>query len=86
MKPKYQVCPACKGEGTTTLHGVSFSESELNEAIHDNPDFLEHYMGGAYDTPCETCDGKRVVTQKELDEAYDRYLEAQIHRMESGGF
>lgn len=57
---KYEVCPVCRGKGTTVNpaidgHGISAEEFE------EDPDFRDDYMNGVYDVPCRECDGLRVI-------------------------
>lgn len=62
---RFIVCEACDGHGTTTAHiepdGGGFTASEWAEACGDDPDFEQDYFAGAYDRPCPTCKGQRVV-------------------------
>lgn len=70
LPTRWAICPTCEGNGTQTLHGEAFTQSEWSEACHDDPDFGENYMSGFYDTQCDGCRGSgkvRVVDVSLLD-------------------
>lgn len=54
----FEVCPQCRGHGTSSAHLGSFTQSEWDE---QGPEFQEDYMRGFYDRQCDVCDGERVV-------------------------
>ncbi len=61
---KYEVCPVCDGEGKVvnpSIDGSGITASEMDEILHDDPDFMDNYMGGLYDVTCSCCKGQRVV-------------------------
>jgi|SRR6185295_2236929 len=61
---KYDVCPECDGYGThsnPSIDGNGITGSEMEEILHEDPDFLDNYMGGMYDVTCYQCHGQRVV-------------------------
>lgn len=65
----YVVCPRCYGEGkhvNPSIDGNGITQSEMAEILHEDPDFLDNYMGGMYDVTCHQCKGQRVVL--EVDE------------------
>jgi len=71
MPAKWIICQACDGHATTTRHiepdGGGFTASEWVDACDDDPGFdgedgfREKYLGGFYDRPCPTCEGKGRV-------------------------
>lgn len=56
---KNALCPRCDGEGKRALHGIALTGSDLAEM--GDPDFMENYMAGRYDTTCDDCNGEKVV-------------------------
>jgi hypothetical protein len=76
---EFEVCPACRGHGTTVnpnidAHGLTAQD------FADDPDFAESYWRGDYDQTCAACHGERVVTQRRIRQlaqnAEDRRLAA----------
>lgn len=55
---KFEVCPDCKGSGTSTAYLGAYTSDELDEA---GPEFLEDVRAGNYDRACDLCGGLRVV-------------------------
>jgi RecJ-like exonuclease len=56
----YEVCGTCEGQGSHVnpaidAHGISIEE------FAEDPDFMEAYLRGDYDIPCNECHGRRVV-------------------------
>jgi len=72
----YIVCPLCHGRGTQTLHGYAYTADEMDE---QGSDFVDNYMSGTYDHPCDHCHSKRVTTEEE----WDNY-NIMMHEMEMG--
>jgi len=65
LPAKRVVCPACDGTGIELrggLKGAVLGEEQLGD-----PDFMESYMGGDYDTACSECKGKNVVLELDWD-------------------
>lgn len=56
---KREVCPCCKGEGTTV--NPSIDHDGLSEEDCQDKEFMDSYMAGNYDIRCQECDGRRVV-------------------------
>jgi hypothetical protein len=83
---KYEVCSRCDGRGThanPSIDGNGITESEMDEILHEDPDFLDNYQGGMYDVICHQCKGLRVELMIDEDailgsdkhkEAYEAYL------------
>lgn len=56
--PKFSVCPECQGTGSSSAYLGAFTHDDLME---QGEDFIEDYIGGAYDRKCDHCNGLRVV-------------------------
>ncbi len=57
-----EVCPRCHGEGkhvNPSIDGNGITESDRMDWADD--DFMEAYVAGVYDVPCEECHGANVV-------------------------
>lgn len=89
---EWAICDYCRGDGVRALGGMSFTQSEWNEACHDDDEFADRYMGGAYDKPCEDCSGSgklrhlsgdapewltQAIDSIQADQAADRYTQWQ---------
>ena len=65
---KWEICPACSGEGTTSRHvecdGGGFTASEWAE---QDDEFREDYMNGMYDRECCECNGLGRVQSIDFD-------------------
>jgi hypothetical protein len=81
LTAKWAICQTCSGSGKTSRHvecdGGGFTSEEWNE---QDEDFRRDYMSGAYDRPCETCDGlgrvlviDRKACDKKTLKAYDEW-------------
>lgn len=55
---KFEVCPDCKGKGSSTAYLGAYTADDLDEA---GPEFLEDVRAGNYDRPCDACEGLRVI-------------------------
>lgn len=73
---KWEICPRCSGNGTTTRHLGGFTASEWAEACDGDPDFEENYFSGAYDRPCDECNGSGKVKVVDTDQLTPEQLEA----------
>ena len=61
------ICPTCSGVGHSSRHlGVVDPHSP-----DWSPDEFEEYLSGAYDRPCNTCNGTGKV--RDDDEAIERH-------------
>lgn len=73
---KFVVCPACDGEGFQSRLGA-FTSSDMDEWYGDDWDAREEFVseyttrGGAYDEPCPTCKGQRVITRDQAREMFE---------------
>jgi hypothetical protein len=61
-----EVCPACRGEGTTVNPSIDCNGLSA-EDLADDPDFAEQYMDGAYDIRCGHCGGRGLVNEIDWD-------------------
>ena len=82
LPTKNEVCGNCRGEGShvnRAIDGNGITSSEMDEILHDDPEFLDNYMSGVYDVPCDECHGKRVVPvvdrSRVSDEEWQEYQE-----------
>lgn len=65
---KWEICCACEGHGTdrganVECDGGGFTASEWAE---QDDDFRAAYLSGAYDRPCDGCDGLGRVNVADL--------------------
>jgi DnaJ-class molecular chaperone len=74
LPTRWEICDACRGNGTTTRHiecdGGGFTASEWAEACDGDPDFSSDYFSGVYDRPCPECRGTgkvQVVDEDAID-------------------
>ena len=80
-RAKYVVCPACAGEGYVSNLGV-FTGADVDEWYGDDWDAREDFVrevrtrGGAYDRPCDCCNGARVATPEQVETWDERRAEA----------
>lgn len=66
LPTRWVVCPVCNGEGSHVnpaidAHGLSA------EDFAEDPDFAEDYMAGAYDQPCNRCQGRTTAREVDVD-------------------
>ena len=57
-------CENCTGTGAVALHGIALTASDLNDWSSDE---VAGYASGAYDTPCEVCNGSGRVSDEDAD-------------------
>ena len=69
---QFQVCERCEGRG----HHVnpSIDGNGLPTEYQNDPEFMEEYMSGQYDVPCEECAGNRVVPAIERETEAGQWL------------
>lgn len=91
LPAKYVVCSDCEGTGKSSAYLGAFTQTDMFEM---GEDFMDDYMRGHYDRPCEECKGDRVVLEVDEEKAdpldlkfyneylYDKYQDEQVHRME----
>lgn len=78
LPTKWEVCSVCDGEGKHVNPSIDCNGLSA-EDFDEDPDFAEAYFDGAYDVPCNRCNGRsteRVVdwdkVPPELRAAYER--------------
>jgi hypothetical protein len=64
LPAKWAVCPACEGEGKSSSYLGAFTASEWRD---QDDDFKQNYCAGAYDRPCETCNGRSTVQRIDVE-------------------
>lgn len=47
-----QICPCCEGVGSTSAW-----LGDVSDSLREDPEFADAYVAGAYDRPCEDCNG-----------------------------
>ena len=52
-------CDRCDGVGHHTNPAID--GNGLSEESVSDPEFMEDYMAGHYDVPCEVCQGEKIV-------------------------
>lgn len=60
----WTICGACRGEGKSSAYLGAYTSSEWAE---QDDDFREDYMNGAYNRPCDACNGSGKI--KKVDES-----------------
>lgn len=79
---RYEVCTRCGGEGKYTNPNVDGHGITSDEWEHEwSEDEREAYLSGAYDVPCEVCNGDRVVLVPDESRA-DRAMLARYHEIQ----
>lgn len=63
---KYEVCPTCHGEGSTSNHLGAFTQESMDEM---GEDFMNDYMAGYFDKSCDECKGNRVILVPDRENA-----------------
>lgn len=66
-----EVCRDCEGSGIT-WNGITLFASDFDE----DPDLHSRVMEGAFDRPCEECNGNKVLRYVNYDAAKTPSLEA----------
>lgn len=67
LPTKWEICPTCRGKGTSSAYLGAFTGDDMRE----DPEFFEDYMNGNYDRSCDECDGTgkiEVIDTEKLDE------------------
>jgi hypothetical protein len=58
LPAKLEVCGCCGGKGTQVRPGID--DNGLSREDMEDRDFMDDYMGGVYDIPCQNCKGRNV--------------------------
>ena len=66
LPAQFVVCDECRGKGSHLVEGMRGAVYTWEDFAED-PEFQTDYFGGAYDVPCETCRGERLVTVPERE-------------------
>lgn len=56
----FAVCPSCEGRGSSSAYLGAFIAEEMSQ---QSEEFAEDYFSRAFDRPCDTCRGQRVVAR-----------------------
>lgn len=59
LPARWHICGNCDGAGCSSGYLGAFTGEEM----HEDPEFFEAYMNGAYDRMCETCKGTGKVLE-----------------------
>lgn len=84
---KWEVCPQCRGAGTSSAYLGAFTGEEMYEL---GDDFREDYMDGHYDRVCDVCVGRTTVqvvdedklTPEQEEELYSIAMSYHMEAME----
>jgi hypothetical protein len=60
LPTRWEVCPECDGNGSSSSHLGAITESDWSEW---DPDDRADYFAGKYDRTCDVCRGTGLVTQ-----------------------
>lgn len=81
----WEVCPMCHGEGKHVNPNIDAGGLTAEDFAED-PEFMEEYMSGTYDIPCNACKGRctvKAVSMEQLSEktrkAYEKQLQEEAH-------
>lgn len=78
LPARWCICDGCRGEGKSSAYLGAYTADEMDEA---GPEFEADYFAGAYDRPCEECDGTGKVLRidrKRISEHGDRVEKAYL--------
>lgn len=88
LQTRWIVCSTCNGAGTTVFGWGANGDYAVHtqEDFDEDPDLAERLSSGFYDKPCPTCSGRTTVKDpiipKNLEKAYNRYLEEEAYDRE----
>lgn len=76
MPWRWEICGRCDGHGQSSEYLGAYTREEFDDA---GPEFQEDYLSGAYDRPCEYCDGGKIraVQLKKMSKSIRRLWDAQ---------
>lgn len=60
----WEICGHCRGSGKSSAYLGSFTSDEW---AHEDEDFKEDYVRGAYDRSCDDCDGSGKIEIVDYD-------------------
>ena len=73
LPARWIVCPRCEGNGTQDCFSGGMTASELHEA---GEEFINDYVAGHYNIPCEQCNGRTTVAAVNKDQCNPAQLAA----------
>lgn len=96
---KWVICEDCRGHGKSSAYLGAFTHDDMQE---EGPEFVEDYIAGNYDRPCDTCGGsgkelvpdleqctsdeQRAALAYKAEQDADRAQERYTRMRESGNF
>jgi hypothetical protein len=72
---KKQVCPSCGGVGTHERRDIDCSLMVDSMREDGDEDGLAGYFAGDYDVACQTCGGRNVIDELDMDYFVEKYPE-----------
>jgi hypothetical protein len=66
FRAHWEICSCCKGRGIIT-DPPGFGSGFTDDDFADDPDFVESYMQGTYDVPCDDCRGAGKVLVPDVE-------------------
>jgi hypothetical protein len=75
----WEVCDLCEGEGAHV--NPSIDCDGLSTEQENDPDFMDDYLSGKYDVPCDRCGGKRVIQEVKWDAVSEEHKH-EYHRQQ----
>lgn len=54
LPANWHICHHCRGSGKSSAYLGAFTQEDMDEA---GPEFMDDYMSGVYDRPCDHCKG-----------------------------
>lgn len=75
LPTKWVVCSVCGGNGSHVNPSIDCNGLTA-EDFADDPDFADDYMSGAYDIPCNRCQGRTTVHEVDWDRLAPKQLAA----------
>lgn len=88
LPARWVICGQCDGHGMSSAYLGAFTREDIED---QGPEFMEEYMNGGYDRPCETCKGTgkiRIIDEDRCTSELERkglahHLESQAIEAES---
>lgn len=63
LPTKWAICHACEGEGKSSAYLGEFTEERMDEM---DDEFIEDYIEGRFDRPCDCCGGSGKIKEVDL--------------------
>ena len=67
LPTRWAICDSCTGNGT--MVNPSIDAGGLSVDMQDNHEFMQDYMSGQFDVPCNQCGGSGKVKEIDRDRA-----------------